>query len=103
MQFFCTFAQISWKIRVHVKEFIFTNVAGLQPATLLKINFFTRKFQGFWLQVQSSYFVENFWMTVSVSVTFLLIFKNSYILQHFSVPALVYSGSRIYFDSFVFF
>ena len=30
-------------------------------------------------------------MAISVSVTFLLIFRNSYVLEHFLVAALVYS------------
>lgn len=37
--------QIAWKTRL--KEFIFRNVARLQPATQLKLNFFTDMSQGF--------------------------------------------------------
>ena len=42
-------------------------------------------------------------MAVSDAVTFLLLTRNSYILEHFSVAALVYSGSRIFKPPFVFF
>ena len=46
--------------------------------------------------MQNSYFAEHLWMAVSVSVTFLLIFKNRYILEQFSVAALIYICSKIF-------
>ena len=67
------------------------------------MNFFTRKCQCFWSQVQNSYSVENLWMAFSVSVIFLLIFRNSYILEHVSVTVLVYSCVRIFRPFCIFF
>ena len=42
------FSQNSWKMSM--KMFIFSNVAGFQLATLLKMNFLIGIFQGFWPQ-----------------------------------------------------
>ena len=68
-----------------------------------KINSFTRTFQGFRLQVQNRYFAEHPWMAVSMSITFLLIFRNRYIPEHFSVAALVYICSRVFRSFCIFF
>ena len=48
------FNQNSWKMPM--KMFIFSNVAGFQLGTLLKMNFFIGIFQGFWPQISEHLF-----------------------------------------------
>ena len=54
--------------KVPVKGFIFSKVKGFSPATLIKMNFFTDNFQGFYLDFKNTIFIEL--LSVASSVTF---------------------------------
>ena len=60
------------------------------------MNIFTHMFQGFWPQLQNGFFVENLWMALSVSVTFLLDFRSNYNLGHLALAAFFYSCSKLF-------